>query len=319
MRKYIQHSYQKLSRKETMRRYIKHLYLDTTIGRLIISPIREVYFYLRRFIPEEIFIRRTFKSRFGYDLNLDNPETLNEKIHWLQKNGRSPLHTLCADKYAVREYVKEKIGEQYLIPLELRTTNPKDLVPENLPEYPLIIKTNHGCGGHVIVRNKYKIKWKSVHRNLTKLLKSNYYYRSKEWQYKDIKPCIVVEKLLLDENSNIPSDYNFHCCNGKVKFIAIAIHGNIHTKVNYYDPDWYSLMMKWGISARSNDIKKPEKLNKLKSLAESLAKDFSYVRVDLYYCDSKIYFGELTFSPRAGFLPFNPSEWDRIFGDQLKL
>ena len=270
-------------------------------------------------IPEKIYIRRKFKSRFGYDLNLDNPKTINEKIHWLQKNDRTPLHTLCTDKYTVREYVKEKIGEQYLVPLALHTTNPKDIVPENLPDYPFIIKTNHGCGGHVIVRDKSKIEWKSVQRNLAKLLRSNYYYIGREWQYKDIKPCIVVEKLLLDENPNIPLDYSFHCFNGRANIIAVVTDRNKGLTVNYYDPDWNYLRIKWGHVSYSDDIKKPEELNKMKSLAESLAKDFRYVRVDFYLLSSEIYFGEMTFSPLAGFKPFSPSEWDRKIGDELIL
>ena len=302
-----------------MREYIKQLYRDITIGRLVISPIKEVYYnYLPRLIPEKIYIRRKFKSLLGYDLNLDNPKTFNEKIHWLQKNNRTPLHTLCADKYAVREYIKEKIGKQHLVPLVLHTTNPKDIVPENLPDYPFIIKTNHGCGGHVIVRDKSKIEWKSVQRNLAKLLRSNYYYRSREWQYKDIKPCIVVEKLLLDKTSNIPNDYKLHCFNGTVEFIGINFNVGINRKINYYDAQWnlHDLRIPRGNGVA---IERPENLNKIKSLAEILANDFRYVRVDLYNMDSKIYFNELTFSPFAGFFPFIPSEWDRKFGDKLKL
>ena len=302
-----------------MREYIKHLYRDTTIGQLVISPIKELYYnYLPRLIPEKMYIRRTFKSRLGYNLNLDNPKTLNEKIHWLQKNDRTPLHTLCSDKYAVREYVKEKIGEEYLIPLVYHTTNPKDIVPENLPDYPFIIKTNHGCGGYVIVRDKSKIEWKSVQRNLAKLLRSNYYYRAREWQYKDIKPCIVVEKLLLDENSNIPNDYKIHCFNGRATFIGVIYDKDINTRINYYDFDWNILEI-YNFNKKGMGVNKPKVLKRMKSIAETLSNDFHYVRVDLYVVGEKIYFGELTFSPAAGFAPFNPIECDRRFGDKLKL
>jgi len=302
-----------------MREYIKHLYRDTTIGHLLISPFKKLYDTYSRLLPEDVYIRRTFKSRLGYNLNLDNPKTLNEKIHWLQKNDRTPLHTLCSDKYAVREYVKEKIGEEYLIPLVYHTTNPKDIVPENMPDYPFIIKTNHGCGGHVIVRDKSKIEWKSVQRNLAKLLKSNYYYRAREWQYKDIKPCIVVEKLLLDENSNIPFDYKFSCCNGRVAWIEVIMDRFSDSVMTIYKPDWHKFeYIPLGYNP-GEDIKKPENLNKMKSLAETLAKAFRNTRIDFYNVGGKIYFGEVTFSPKAGFLQFPSPKWDRIFGDKLKL
>ena len=302
-----------------MRRFINRLYYETTIGHVLIHPLKRLYdIYRHRLLPEKIFIRRTFKASLDYDLNLENPKTINEKIQWLQLNDRNPLHTICTDKYAVRKYIKEKIGEQYLIPLVCHTTNSSDIIPENLPDYPFIIKTNHGNGGHLIVKDKSKIVWKSVQKKFKKSLKSNYYYNCREWQYKDIKPRIVVEKLLLDENSNIPYDYKFHCFNGEVKFIHVVRYISNNRRINFYDLDWNFVECEWG--SRSNGvIKQPEMLNKMKSLAEVLAEDFQYVRVDLYIVGNKIYFGELTFSPLAGFQPLIPSEWDRIFGDELVL
>ncbi len=143
-----------------MRKFIKHLYHNTTLGNWFLYPIKKLNDYFSpRILPEKIYIRRTFKNTFGHNLNLNNPKTFNEKILWLQQNNRMPLHTICTDKYAVRDYVKEKIGEQYLIPLVFHTDNPDDIIPENLPDYPFIIKTNHGCGGHVIVKDKSRIKW----------------------------------------------------------------------------------------------------------------------------------------------------------------
>lgn len=286
---------------------------------MLISPAKKLYdIYRFRIITDKIFIKRAFKKILGYNLNLEKPKTFNEKIQWLQLNNRTPLHTLCTDKYAVREYVKEKIGEQYLIPLVYRTDNPVDILPENLPDFPCIIKTNHGSGGHVIVKDKSKIDWESVQKKLAKSLKSNYYYMLREWQYKNIDPCIVVEKLLLDKNLNIPFDYKFHCFNGKVKVILVVIDKYIERKRSYYDPDWNFIDFRTGFDNK-DDVERPDMLNKMKSLAEVLAHDFRYVRVDLYNVGSKVYFGELTFSPLAGFMQFNPPEWDRIFGDQLML
>lgn len=302
-----------------MRKFIRHLYNDTTIGHLLISPAKKLYdIYRFRIITDKIFIKRAFKRILGYNLNLENPKTLNEKVQWLKLNDRTQLHTVCADKYAVREYVKEKIGEHYLIPLVYHTDNPADILPENLPDFPCIIKTNHGSGGHVIVKDKSKIDWKSVQKKLAKSIKSNHYYMFREWQYKNIDPCIVVEKLLLDKNFNIPLDYKFHCFNGNVNIITINIDRYSNHKRNLYDKDWNFINCRMCLP-NGVDAGKPKMLNKMKSLAEVLAHDFRYVRVDLYNVGSEVYFGELTFSPLAGFMQFNPPEWDRIFGDQLML
>ena len=300
--------------------YLKHLYHETTIGHVLIHPIKRLYdLYHPRLLPEKIYIKRTFKNTFGYDLNLENPKTIQEKINWLQLNDRTLLHTLCTDKYAVRAYVKEKIGEQYLIPLVFHTDNPADIIPDNLPDCPLIIKTNHGCGGHVIVEDKSKVEWKRVQKNLKKLLKYNYYYKGREWQYKDIEPCIIVEKLLLDENYNIPYDYKFLCFNGRVVYIEVIMDRFTNSKVSMYDPDWKFIEYEGILYKPGREIERPEKLTKMKLLAETLAKDFRFVRVDLYNIGGKIYFGEMTFSPMAGFERFPPPDLARKLGIKLKL
>ncbi len=299
--------------------YIKHLYRDTTIGHWLFNSIKKLKDFINsRILPEKLYRKRIFKNIYGYNLDLENPKTIQEKINWLQLNDRTQLHTLCTDKYAVREYVKEKIGEQYLIPLVLHSTNPKDIVSENLPDYPFIIKTNHGSRGHVIVRDKSKIDWKSVQKNLKKSLKSNFYYNAREWQYKNIKPRIIVEKLLLDKNNNIPYDYKFICYNGHVAFIEVIIDRHTDIKSNFYDSDW-KIVKYEGFFKSGNDFKRPVNFSKMKSTAEILAKDFRFLRVDLYDIESKIYFGEMTFSPVAGFEPFPPLELVKKLGINLEL
>ena len=301
-----------------MRKFIKHLYHKTTLGKRFLNPIKKLNDYLSpRILPEKTYIKRTFKATFGFNLNLNNPKTFSEKILWLQQNERTPLHTLCTDKFAVRNYIKEKIGDQHLIPLVLDTVKPTDLIPSNLPKYPIIIKTNHGCGRHIIITDKSIIDWHMVQRHFKRLLKRNYYYKAKEWQYKDIEPRIIVEKLLLDKNSNIPNDFKFECFNSKVACIYVIMDRFQREKIKVYDPDWKSIKCLSYIP-EGRDVKKPPMLNVMKKLAETISQDFKYVRVDLYCLNGKIYFGEMTFSPAAGFDKYNP-EWDRIIGDELKL
>ncbi len=303
-----------------MEHFIKRLYQDTKLGHLFIFPFKKLYdIYGSRILPEKMYIKQTFKNTFGYKLNLRNPKTIEEKINWLQLNVRTPLHTLCTDKYAVRVYVKKKIGEKYLIPLIFHTDNPAEIIPDNLPDYPFIIKTNHGCGRHVIVKDKTKVEWKRVRKDLKKLLKHNYYYKNREWQYKDIKPCIIVEKLLLDENSNIPYEYKFDCYNGHVKSIEVIMDRYADIKISIFESDWKLINYQLYIYKSGGDIKKPVKLAEMKLLAETLAKDFKFVRVDLYNIGSKIYFGEMTISPMAGFEKFPSPDLARKLGIELKL
>jgi len=303
-----------------MRKILKHLFYNTTAGHILFSPAMKLYdIYRLRLLPDKIYLKKIFKLKFGFDLNLENPKTIHEKLIWLRLNERNPLHTLCADKYAVRDYIKEKIGEKYLIPLVFHTNNPSDIFPENLPDYPFIIKTNHGCRGGIIVKDKSQIDWEMVRKKLEKSLRSNFYYKGKEWQYKNIKSCIVVEKLLLNKNFEIPREYKLHCCNGKVKFIEVYIDKYTNKRLNFYEPDWNILECRVSSVENGKNFKKPEMLNKMKLLAEILARDFIFVRVDLYNFGSEIYFGELTFTPVGGFQKYIPSKWNRIFGDRLQL
>ena len=302
-----------------MRKFIGRLYRETFIGHLLIHPAVWLYeIYCFRLIPEKLFIKRQFKHFFGYELNLNNPQTLNEKINWLKLNDRTPLHTLCADKYAVREYIKDKIGKKYLVPLIFQTNKTTDITPENLPDFPFIIKTNHDSSGGIIVRDKSNVDWDSVRNKLAKSLKRNYYYFNKEWQYKNIEPCIVVEKLLMENDGSIPVDYKLHCFNGKLVFVQVDIDRQIDHKRNIYDANWNFIDCQW-LYKNGDDVDKPQTFSKMQSLAEAIAKDFCYVRVDLYNLGSEIYFGELTFHSESGQGKFKPFEWDRKFGEQLKL
>jgi hypothetical protein len=311
-----------------MRRLLKRFYKNTWVGHVLIYPIKKLtdFFYFH-FIPEEAVTKWEFKKAFGYKLDLENPLTLNEKIQWLKLNDRTPLHTKCADKYAVREYVKDVIGDQYLVPLFFQTFNPKDIRPENMPDCPVIIKTNHDSTGGIIIRDKTTIDWKNIQKILRKRLRGNYYYPTKEWPYKNIKPCIIVEKLLSDERGEIPFDYKLHCFHQKVEMIQVDMdRGTSHHNRNWYNAKWEREPYKWSsfkdgkwTDPRDTDVDKPKSLDKMIALSERLSKEFNYVRVDWYNINGELFFGELTFSHDGGFSPIVPNEWDRYFGDKLRL
>jgi len=302
-----------------LKKFIKYLHKNTNIGNLLITRVKNWYEY-RNFqnISDEEYIKSNFKKKLGYELNLDSPRSFNEKIQWLKLNDRTELHTICADKYKVREHISQTIGKEYLIPLLYETVNSNNLTFDNLPSAPFVIKANHDSGNVIIVKDKKKINWKFVQKFFTQLLKNNYYYAGREWQYKNIKPRIILEKLLLDSNNNVPDDYKLHCFNGKLQFTQIDSNRFKNHKRNLYDNNW-DLMPCCLIYENDIPIKKPNTMDKMQELAEILAKDFDYVRVDFYTINNKIFFGELTFHPESGYGKFSSKECDVNLGSLLTL
>ena len=310
-----------------MLKLLKYLYHNTIIGKFIISKLLNLHRNYRIYcIGEERFIKQNFKKVFGVLPNLENPKTFNEKINWLKLNDRTQLHTICADKYAVRNYVKEKIGEEFLIPLVFQSYNVSDVIPSNFPEYAFIIKTNHDSSGGIIVKDKYTVSWRKINEALKKLLKKNYYYASKEWQYKNIKPCILAEKLLVSSDGDIPFDYKFHCFHGQVEIIQVDIDRYTNHKRNLYNVTWELLPFTWSMWKNNmplwtnrKEIKRPKMLDEMIIAAQRLSTDFKYVRIDLYELNNTIYFGEMTFHHGGGLEIIHPREWDTILGNKLQL
>lgn len=302
-----------------MKEIIRKLYLETTVGPFLIQPFYGLYNYFRYTRVSEISrINKDFTRNFGFKPNLENPKTFNEKMQWLKLNDRRPLHTQCADKYAVRDYVKEKVGEKYLIPLFYETTRLRDIKPENIPDFPVIIKSTHDSSGGSIILDKKNINWIIVRNKLYKSFNINYYDKKKEWQYKNIKPRVIVEKLLQHKDGSIPFDYKFHYFNGELAFIQVDIDRQIDHKRNLYDKDWNFLDIEW-VYKNGSPVEKPVCYEEMKTVSKALAQDFSHVRVDLYTLKNEIYFGEMTFHSESGFGPFKPQEWDLKFGKMLIL
>jgi hypothetical protein len=296
------------------------------LGYFFTNVIYETYRFLKYYrVKDEDYLHKKFLNMQGYPLNLEQPKSLNEKLQWLKIYDRRPIYTIFADKYAVREYVKEHIGESLLIPLLYTTTTPDDIVPENLPDEPFILKANHDSGSFLIVRDKSKIDWEKVRIDCKWWLSKNYYWIDREWQYKDIKPRIIVEKLLVDKNGKIPNDYKVHCINGKVEFIYVAVDREGVNKRNIYDKNWNPLPFSWASrfkdasKLRGAEIDPPATLEQMLRLSVEIAQLFAYVRVDFYDVDGQLYFGEITQCHGGGFDQMRPIEWDYKYGEMLKI
>jgi hypothetical protein len=296
------------------------------LGFQVYRLINKVGRYLKHdYKSDEVYLKNMFLKRQGYKLNLNNPKTLNEKIQWLKINYREEFHTQLADKYAIREYIRDNFGEKYLIPLVFETTDYNKIKPENLPDYPIIIKANHDSGSYKIIKDKSKIDWKKFRVDCRWWLSKNYYWFDREWQYKNIKPRIIVEKLLITKNGIIPFDYKINVINGKVEFIYVSVDRENSNKRNIYSRNWEPLYFTWANKdkkineLRGEEIEKPNTMDEMIKIAEKIGSLFPYVRVDFYDVDGKIYFGEVTQHHGGGFDQIKPIEWDYKYGEMVDL
>lgn len=282
--------------------------------------IRYFYFVLKQLYlkifysstkAKEKYIKKQFKKYLGYEIDFNKePETFNQKIQFRKLYDNNPLYSICADKYRVREYVKEKIGEEYLIPLYLVTDKLTEEQWDKLPNS-FVAKANHDSGTVKIIKDKNKVDKKKIIKELNMSLKFDYGIISMEKYYSNIPRKIIVEKYLKEEIV----DYKFLCFNGKVEMLFLCLNRNsTGLNVDFYSKEWEKLPFERHYKNSDKIINKPDNYEKMIEISEKLAEDFDFVRVDLYEVNNKIYFGELTFCPGSGMEEFTPEEWDYKIG-----
>lgn len=275
----------------------------------------------KHYIPDRIYLCILFKKLMGRRLNLQNPQTFSEKLQWLKLYDRRPEYTTMVDKYAVKKYVSDKIGEQYIIPTLGVWESFDEIDFSKLPNQ-FVLKCTHDSGGLVICKNKNTFDIQDAKAKIEKSLKNNYYYSSREWPYKKVKPRIIAEEYMEDTQTSELRDYKFFCFNGKVKMLFIASDRqskNEETKFDFFDIDFKHIDVRNGHPNASVPPEKPSQFELMKTLAEKLSVDIPQVRVDFYEVDGRVYFGEITFFHWGGFVPFEPSKWDKTFGDWIEL
>ena len=269
-------------------------------------------------IPDKKYIELEYKYILGKRLNLKNPETFNEKLQWLKLYDRKPEYTKMVDKYEAKKYVSDIIGEKYIIPTLGIYNDFKDIDFEKLPNQ-FVIKPTHTSGNVFICKNKREINYKELENIVKHWLKRRYFYNHREWPYKNIKPRIIIENYIQDKNEEELKDYKFFCFNGKVKMVLVCSDRFGKFKKTFFDETWKPYNFTEGNHQKDQSIKIPENFEEMKELAEKLANNLTFVRIDFYDINGKIYFGEITFYPSAGYEKFNPSEYDKFFGDMIKL
>lgn len=274
-------------------------------------------------MDDEAYLKHKYKACMGKELNLDSPKTLNEKLQWLKLYNRKPEYTMMVDKYAVRKYIADTIGEEYLIPLLGVWDNPDDIDFDALPNQ-FVLKCNHNSGlGMCICKDKSKLDIEKVKNELRKGLKQDYYLTGREWPYKNVKHRIIAEKYMTDApNIDEFTDYKFYCFNGYVDCVLTCIERSTgNPKFYFFDKGWNLLRYNKRGKAAPADfaLPKPKNIEEMFRIASELSKGIPFLRVDLYNSSGKIYFGELTFFPDSGWDPNRLPEIDLYFGDLVDL
>ncbi len=270
---------------------------------------------------DERYLRLTYRLMIGKKLNLNNPQTFNEKLQWLKIHDRNYQYTNLVDKIEAKKIVGKVIGEEYIIPTLEICDSFDEIDWEKLPNR-FIIKCNHNSGGVIVVNDKKDLDKDSLRTHFNKLLKKNYYYNGREYPYKNIKPKIMIEENIQNANTKKQiDDYKLMCFNGKVKCSFVCSNRNSKEGlcVNFYDEDWNPMPFERHYPKNKQEFPKPKEYNKMVELAEKLSKNIPFVRVDFYVVNDKIYFGELTFYPGSGMEEFTPNEWDYILGTWLDI
>lgn len=273
-----------------------------------------------KFLPPDFYVKIYYEYYSGKKLCLDNPVEFNQKISWLKVYYHPPILTQLVDKYSVRAYVKDKVGEHYLNELIHVYNKASEVNFEELPEQ-FVIKGVHGFHFNLIVKDKSKLNRKRARYLMRKWMSKNQYYRGGlEWAYKNVQPKLIAEKFLSEMDKEVLNDYKFFCFNGKPKFVQIDIERSINDYRAFYDLNWNKLeFYNKENPVFPRELTKPENFEEMVEVATKLADKFPFVRVDLYSINGKILFGEMTFYPADARKDFHPKKYNAILGSYITL
>ena len=303
-----------------MKDLIKSVLFKSQRGQTLFNRIRIIREkFAMTFISDVSDIKKTYKKRFHRCINLKNPETFCEKLQWLKLFYREPLMVRCSDKYEIHNYLEE-IGFGYLGNMVIGVYDNADEIDfDSLPNK-FVAKATHGSGWNLICKDKSKINWKQATKTMNSWLDLNLFVFGREWNYRDIKPRIIVEKYL---DYTPLYDYKFMCFNGVPKYVQLNSDIGDNHYVDFYDlDDWKHLPITYsGFSRSPKDVEKPAQIEKMINLATALSSPFPFVRVDFYNFNGIVILGELTFFPSSGLRPLIPEEYnfDKKFGSLLEL
>jgi len=268
-------------------------------------------------LDDRYWLEFYFCKKMGYRLNLNNPLTLNAKLNWMKLYDRNPLYSIISDKYECREYIREKLGEEFLKPIIGVYNKPEEINWNILPAQ-FVIKATHGSGWNIICQDKDQLNIDNTIKQLSIWLKQNYYEKVREWQYKKIKPRLLIEPLLENSDSYGLIEYQFYVFNGVLNFIQIDIDCNRNHSRLFVDQNWERepfTIVRYPIAQQI--IKKPDYFDEYIKKVESLAQSIPFCRVDTHILNDRLMVSEMTLMPAGGFMKFNPQEFDAKLGQLL--
>ena len=272
-----------------------------------------------RFVPDKTMLRVEFLIKLRKWLNLKNPKTFNEKLQWLKLYNRKDIHTAMVDKIAAKDFVNDVIGEKYVVKTLGVWSCFDDIDFDALPDR-FVLKCNHDSGSVLLCRDKATFDKDRARDVLTRALQHNAYYFGREWPYKNVKPQIFAEEFLQDHEFDFLPVYKILCFNGEPKIIqTIQNDKQPNETVDYVDTEWNRLNIRQDYPNSDNVIAKPDQLDEMLQLAKKLSAKESFLRVDFYVVNEKVYFSEFTFFSDSGFGEFYPESWDTVLGDWITL
>lgn len=271
---------------------------------------------------DKAYLKTLFRCRPHEKLDFDNPVTFNEKLQCLKFHYRQPICTRMVDKYEARKIVRERIGEEYLIPLLGVYDNFDEIDFDKLPDK-FVLKANNDSGGVVICHDKSELDMGKARKRLTRSMESSYFWKGREYPYKDIKPRIIAEKMMTDPEHPDLQDYKFFCFNGEPRILFYVSCRQTQRKGNfdYFDVKTGSRLPITNPGYPHSDIDRIEvrNMDKMVEIASKLSEGFPFIRIDLYNIEGRVYFGEFTFFDGGGFTPYKPEEWSVRLGEWIKL
>lgn len=291
--------------------------LDKGPWAWLMSKVSRVLDITAKFWPDKLYLTLQYRLNFGRWLNWENPLSFNEKLNWEKLYNHNPLYNILADKHKAKEYVGNIIGKEHIVPSYGVWKTFDEIDFTKLPKQ-FVLKTSHDSSGATICTDKDNFDHEAARKKLELSLKRNWYSHLREWVYKDIEPVILADKYLDDHSGTELRDYKFWCFNGEPKVMYLTNKGE-HIIENFYDMDFNPLQIDHGFERQKPEFDKPEAFEEMKALATKISKDIPFVRVDFFYVDGVVYFGECTFYDWGGMRPFKDYETDLMLGSWMDI
>lgn len=287
--------------------------------RLLLGPLAKLGIF--KWMNDEDYLKFAYKCLTGDTLHLDNPYTFTEKIQWLKLHDHQLRYIQLVDKLLVKDYVEQMIGDEYIIPTLNVWNSVSEIDYNSLPDR-FVLKCNHDSGSVVICRDKNSFDKKAASKYLSKCLRRNPYYWGREWPYKYVKRKVFAEYYLEDLKSKVLIDYKFYCFNGNPKYCQVIKNRGSKETIDFFDMKWIHqpfIGLTPNVKNSDDIIREPYNFEKMKTFSNILSKNTYFCRIDFYEVNNRLFFGEITFYPNAGFGCFRPKDWNLKLGSLIKI